>query len=111
MKRYTSKNKDGVNEIKSRGIQAELNYWCTYFSGYDNCIVRGDAVDCLAEYEDIGLTPGQLREIDKLYKEKCEEVAKLQERIRRANAAYQTVYERLQKYEQEADWRKNGRTL
>lgn len=31
----------------------------------------------LAEYEEIGLTPEQIREIDKLYAEKCKEVAEL----------------------------------
>lgn len=30
----------------------------------------------LAKYEDIGLTPEQIREVDKLYTEKCEELAK-----------------------------------
>jgi len=33
----------------------------------------------LAEYEDLGLTPQQLMEVDKLYLEKCEEVNKLKE--------------------------------
>ena len=32
----------------------------------------------LAKYEDIGLTPEQLLEVDKLYAEKCREVAELQ---------------------------------
>lgn len=31
----------------------------------------------LAEYEEIGLTPEQIREVDKLYAEKCKEVAEL----------------------------------
>lgn len=30
----------------------------------------------LAEYEDIGLTPEQIKEVDKLYTEKCEELAR-----------------------------------
>ena len=33
--------------------------------------------DRLAAYEDIGLTPEQLWEVDKLYAEKCKEVAEL----------------------------------
>ncbi len=45
----------------------------------------GDCHDCaiqrcfkmLHEYEDTGLTPEQIREIDKLYAEKCKEVAEL----------------------------------
>jgi|GEM_PF-3361578 len=45
--------------------------------------VRGDvkaynkAVEKLAEYEDTGLNPEQIMEMDKLYLEKCEEVNKL----------------------------------
>lgn len=34
----------------------------------------------MKEYEDIGLTPKQLMEVDKLYAEKCKELAELQER-------------------------------
>lgn len=33
-----------------------------------------DAMQRLAEYEDIGLEPEQIKEIDKLYFEKCKEV-------------------------------------
>jgi len=39
-------------------------------------------IDILGAYEDIGLTPEQLTEIDKLYAEKCREVAELKERQR-----------------------------
>ena len=31
----------------------------------------------LAQYEDLGLTPEQIREVDRLYAEKCREVAEL----------------------------------
>ena len=34
---------------------------------------------CLKEYTDTGLTPEQVREMDELYREKCEEVTKLRE--------------------------------
>ena len=37
-------------------------------------------LDELADYEDTGLTPQQLKEIDKLYLEKCEEVNRLKEK-------------------------------
>lgn len=32
-------------------------------------------VELLASYEDLDITPGQIKEIDKLYREKCEELA------------------------------------
>lgn len=37
-----------------------------------------ECFDRLAAYEDIGLTPEQLREVDKLYAEKCKKVAELE---------------------------------
>lgn len=43
----------------------------------------------LKPYEDIGLTPGQIREIDRLYAEKCQEVAELRQR----NTAKEPQYE------------------
>lgn len=42
--------------------------------GYEMALSR------LAAYEDIGLTPEQILEIDKMYLEKCEEVNRLKER-------------------------------
>lgn len=50
----------------------------------DHCMTKGGVcTDCvinecfkrLAEYEKTGLTPQQMMEIDKLYQEKCEELA------------------------------------
>lgn len=42
--------------------------------GYEKCATQ------LARYEDTGLAPEQIREIDYLYAEKCREVAELQQR-------------------------------
>lgn len=42
---------------------------------YANCDEGYCAMETLAEYEDTGITPGQIREIDRLYAEKCKEVA------------------------------------
>ena len=39
------------------------------------------AIDRLAAYEDTGLTPDQIREIDELYTEKCEEVNQLKKQL------------------------------
>lgn len=44
-------------------------------SFYTNLWAMADLRERLKEYEDIGLTPEQLREIDKLYAEKCKELA------------------------------------
>lgn len=34
----------------------------------------------LSEYEDIGLLPEQIKEVDRLYAEKCKELAELQKK-------------------------------
>lgn len=46
-------------------------------NGYD----RYSVFSKLAEYEDLGLTPQQLKEIDMLYLEKCQEVNRLNTEI------------------------------
>lgn len=47
---------------------------------YRNMWAMADLRERLKEYEDIGLTPKQLMEVDKLYAEKCKELAELQKR-------------------------------
>lgn len=46
-------------------------------TGYWSPEKKQDLVDRLSEYEDTGLTPDQIRQIDILYVEKCREVAEL----------------------------------
>lgn len=43
--------------------------------------VASGAIKRLGEYEDTELTPEQIVEIDRLYREKCEEVEKLKEQL------------------------------
>ena len=38
-------------------------------------------IERLASYEDLGLTPKQIREVDRLYAEKCREVAELKKEL------------------------------
>lgn len=56
-----------------------LTHKARYEAGYN--LNRGlftwQAIDHLAEYEDLGVTPEQIREIDRLYAEKCREVVEL----------------------------------
>ncbi|MCM1159364.1 MAG: hypothetical protein NC300_11380 [Bacteroidales bacterium] len=44
----------------------------------ENCPIQ-ECFNRLAEYEDTGLTPEQIREMDRLYAEKCKETATLKE--------------------------------
>lgn len=46
-------------------------------TGYWSPNKKEELVCRLAEYEDTGLTPAQIYEMDKLYQEKCREVAEL----------------------------------
>ena len=48
--------------------------------GYYSKHNKQQLINVLAAYEDTGLTPGQIREIDRLYEEKCREVAELRQR-------------------------------
>ena len=40
-----------------------------------------EILDRLASYEDLELTPEQIREVDRLYAEKCKEVAELKKEL------------------------------
>ena len=62
MERLTHKRANGIKE------------------GYWSPNKKQELVDTLAAYENTGLTPGQIREIDRLYAEKCREEAKLRQR-------------------------------
>ena len=46
----------------------------------DGCDFAQKVCETLASYEEMGLTPEQIRKIDRLYAEKCREVAELQQR-------------------------------
>jgi hypothetical protein len=48
----------------------------------------------LKVYEDLELTPEQIRELDELYRKKCEEVAKLDKELSRVSKMYMSALER-----------------
>lgn len=62
MERLTHKRANGIKE------------------GYWSPNKKQELVDTLAAYENTGLTPEQIREIDRLYAEKCREVPGLRQR-------------------------------
>jgi len=47
----------------------------------EDCKLKIDICENLARYEDLGVTPDQIREIDELYTEKCEEVNQLKKQL------------------------------
>ena len=54
-----------------------------------------EVINKLGEYEDTGLTPERMLEIDKLYTEKCREVAELKKKL---NKQWISVNDELPKY-------------
>lgn len=48
--------------------------------GYYTKHNKQQLINALAAYEDTGLSPGQIRKIDRLYAERCQEVAELRQR-------------------------------
>ena len=59
---------------------------CPSASGW--CIIQEPSPDCIdflqnayQRYADLGLTPEQIKEIDELYREKCEEVVELRRKL------------------------------
>ena len=60
-----------------------LTHKARFDAGYkaNRNVPRWQCIDRLGQYEDTGLTPEQIREIDRLYAEKCKEVAEYRERL------------------------------
>lgn len=71
MNRLTTRNSEGIGVLK-QPFECER---CGNLQWSLPDLGNGGLIDRLAEYEDIGLTPEQIREIDRLYAEKCKELA------------------------------------
>lgn len=78
-----------MNRLTARDSDRKA-YFPACFDGYcdacdcnsENCeFIDMDVCDRLSAYEDTGLTPEQIIQMDKLYLEKCEELAKLRKEI------------------------------
>ena len=59
----------------------------------EDCKLKIDICGNLARYEDLGVTPDQIREIDKLYLEKCEEVNGLKKEMVKLVEEQPTAYD------------------
>lgn len=73
MERLTTRNSEGIGVLK----QPFACECCGDLQWSLPDLGNGGPVDRLAEYEDTGLTPVQIREIDRLYAEKCKEIAEI----------------------------------
>ena len=77
MTRLTARNKKGFAYYP----QCFQEPCCGSGCQKDRCEFSERACETLAAYEETGLTPDQIRQMDKLYAEKCREVNELKRRI------------------------------
>lgn len=81
MERLTKRTTEGIVVKEDYGEEVlKTLYQCfgaEVMPHYANCEEGYCAMERLATYEDTDLTPEQINEMDKLYREKCEEVNKL----------------------------------
>ena len=57
-------------------------------------MLRSGERELLKAYEDTGITPEQMWEIDRLYREKCEEVAELRRQLEKVCVNTECCYNR-----------------
>jgi hypothetical protein len=77
MDRFTEKDWFGKATIVLEPYESlkKRRWVCTSDPTNGMHVLEGDFVDRLAAYEDTDLTPEQIKEMDRLYREKCEELA------------------------------------
>lgn len=77
MERLTERNSIGIWILKQPWECERCGewHWCLPDSGY------GSPTDRLAEYEDLGITPDHIKELDKQYTEKCSQIKEIVKRL------------------------------
>ena len=74
-----------MDRLTERDERTGNAYFPNCFEGCDGvcgkCNHETDFCERLEAYEDTGLTPENIRQMDKLYLQKCEELAKLNKEI------------------------------
>ena len=70
MNRLTKTYKDGTHGVSDEWEDGENSY-----------AFKDALIESLGKYEDLELTPEQIREIDRLYSGKCKEVAELKKEL------------------------------
>ena len=64
--------------IDTNGVYLLKCLECSDFGKCASCVHKYKVFERLSEYELLGITPEQVKEMDELYKKKCEEVHKLE---------------------------------
>lgn len=106
MDRLTIRNSEGIGVLK----QPFTCERCGDLQWSLPDLGSGSPVERLAEYEDTGITPEQIREIDRLYAEKCKELAKCKENYMAAMSITNIAIE-LKKLREYEDLKEQGKLL
>ena len=89
MERYTSGNKETGKLLVLKNavecINNEHPVWTVSRKENGTNTITGEAVNRFFDYEELGLEPAQLKEIDNLYSEKCKEMVELKGDISQLN--------------------------
>ena len=101
MERLTNRFTDGTAFLTNSGVQR---------------FGKQAVVDLLAAYEDTELTPDQIVEMDRLYREKCEEVEKMKgfllvtenSKLKRENAALEIQIKKLKELKEQLEAKENS---
>lgn len=80
MKRLTARNKDG-GAYFPHCFREDTCDGNGYSEKCNDCGFAQQICEKLAAYEDTGITAEQMREIDRLYAEKCRELAEVKENL------------------------------
>lgn len=81
MDRLTERFSNGQAAVYGCGSNCRYDF--KYCSDYlKDCPVINEIYERLAQYEDIGLTPEQLLQVDEMYTDKCREIAGLERKIK-----------------------------
>lgn len=90
--RLTGKDKEGAFLLKCRENP------CKDLKGNCNsCGHMQQALERLAEYEELDNSPEQLKEIDELFRKKCEEVARLESEKEKAIDLAERALKKMEK--------------
>lgn len=106
MERLTIRNSEGIGVLKQpyRCERCGDLQWSLPDLG------NGSPTDRLAEYEDTGLLPEQIKEIDSLYAEKCKELTELQ-RGYLSGLELAQIWEELEKLKEYRHLEEQGKLL
>ena len=92
MNRLTKRFSDGQVGVAGCGTNCKYDFKYCY-NRFEDCPTIDEIYEKLAQYEDIGLTPEQLLKIDKMYEDRCKDIAELEKKVKRAMTNHKKLAE------------------